>query len=303
MAEIPATPQSPDRAQNPVAGILWMLVTGLFFVGVTASVKAGASELPAAMSAFLRYVIGLALLLPFLGSLRNLNLTPRQLKLFGIRGAAHSIGVCLWFYAMTRITIAEVTAMNYMTPIYVTLAAALFLGERLAMRRLIAIGIAFLGALIILRPGMRELTAGHLAMVFAAIVFATSYITAKRMADELPASVVVLMLSITVTIGLFPLALMAWQWPTGVEVLWMTLVAVLATLGHYSMTRAFAAAPVNVTQPMTFAQLIWSVLVGYLLFSEAIDVWVIIGGALIILAASFIAIREAMLKRSDALTS
>ena len=209
MAEIPATPQSPDRAQNPVAGILWMLVTGLFFVGVTASVKAGASELPAAMSAFLRYVIGLALLLPFLGSLRNLNLTPRQLKLFGIRGAAHSIGVCLWFYAMTRITIAEVTAMNYMTPIYVTLAAALFLGERLAMRRLIAIGIAFLGALIILRPGMRELTAGHLAMVFAAIVFATSYITAKRMADELPASVVVLMLSITVTIGLFPLALMA----------------------------------------------------------------------------------------------
>ncbi|MDA8585491.1 DMT family transporter [Rhodobacteraceae bacterium] len=298
MVEAP-TPQlqTPETGQNPLAGILWMVLTGFFFVGVTAAVKYGATELPAAMSAFLRYVLGPVIMLPILGALRNIQLTKRQMRLFALRGFVHSLGVFLWFYAMTRITIAEVTAMNYMTPIYITLAAALFLGERVAKARFIAIGIAFVGALIILRPGRRELSDGHLAMVFNAIFFAIGYLAAKRMADELPASIVVAMLSITVTIGLFPMALFVWQWPTAQETGWMFLVAVMATAGHYSMTRAFAAAPVSVTQPITFLQLIWSVLVGYFLFAETVDFWVIFGGSLIVLAASFIAIREAMLKR------
>lgn len=277
-----------------------MLLTGVLFVGVTATVKAGAADLPAAMSAFLRYVLGLVFLMPMLGILTRLKLTKQQLRLFGLRGLAHTIGVCCWFYAMTRITIAEVTAMNYMTPIYVTLAAALFLGERLAARRLLAVGVAFIGALVILRPGLRELSDGHLAMIFAALFLAASYLTAKRMADELPASIVVAMLSITVTIGLLPLALLVWRWPTWEETAWMFAVAVFATAGHYTMTRAFAAAPVNVTQPVVFTQLVWSVLVGYLWFGEELDIWVILGGVLIVAAATFIAIREAMLKRQAA---
>ncbi len=277
-----------------------MVLTGLFFVAVTAAVKQGASDLPAAMSAFLRYVLGLIFFIPILFNIRQFNISKRQFRLFALRGFIHSFGVVLWFFAMTRITIAEVTAMNYMTPIYITLAAALVLGERVAAARFIAIGVAFVGALIILRPGLREISDGHVAMIFTAISFAIGYLMAKRMADELPASVVVAMLSVTVTIGLLPMALWVWQWPTLEETAWMFLVAVLATAGHYSMTRAFAAAPVNVTQPITFLQLVWSVLVGVLLFGEGIDFWVIFGGTLIILAASFIAIREAMLKRRAA---
>lgn len=287
----------PDDTQSPVSGILWMIVTGLFFVAVTAAVKQGASDLPAAMSAFLRYVIGLLFFIPVFATWRHAKLTRRQVRWLALRGMIHSLGVCLWFFAMTRITIAEVTAMNYMTPIYITLAAALFLGERVAAVRFMAIGVAFLGALIILRPGIRDVTDGHVAMIFTAIFFAVGYLMAKRMADELPASVVVAMLSLTVTIGLFPMALWVWHWPTLEETAWMFLVAVLATAGHYSMTRAFAAAPVSVTQPVTFLQLVWSVLIGALLFGETVDFWVIFGGALIILAASFIAIRETMLKR------
>ncbi|NNF90722.1 MAG: EamA family transporter, partial [Boseongicola sp.] len=98
-----------------------MLATGFSFVAVTAVVKHGGQDLPAAQSAFLRYVLGLVFLIPMIGPMRRTKLTPRQLKLFTLRGAAHTIGVILWFYAMTRITIAEVTAMNYMTPIYVSL--------------------------------------------------------------------------------------------------------------------------------------------------------------------------------------
>ncbi len=291
-------PPIPTRANRPLAGILWMVVTGLLFVGVTVVVKHGAHDLPAAESAFLRYVLGLVFLIPMLRPLRAANLTRRQKKLFWVRGLSHSIAIILWFFAMTRITLAEVTAMNYMTPIYITLGAALFLGEKLAIRRLVAIAAAFIGALIILRPGVRELSDGHIAMIFAAMIFSVSYLTAKRLADEVSPTIVVAMLSITVTVGLFPFAMVVWRTPTPEEIFWIFVVATLATAGHFTMTFAFAAAPVSVTQPVTFMQLVWSVVLGAVMFGEDVDFWVVVGGTVIIGAATFIAIREAMLKRA-----
>ncbi len=297
MAE-PHPPLKPVRSQRPLRAVLWMVLTGLLFVGVTAAVKHGGQNLPAPESAFLRYLLGIIFLLPMLKALRRAQLTGRQKKLFWIRGFAHSLGVMLWFHAMTRITIAEVTAMNYMAPIYITIGAALFLGERLASRRLLAIAAGFVGALIILRPGFRELSDGHFAMIGAAIVFSVSYLTAKHMTDEVSPTVVVAMLSITVTICLFPFAAAVWQTPTPIQIFWMFVVASLATAGHFTMTLAFADAPVSVTQPVVFLQLVWSVATGAIFFSEPADGWVILGGAVIVGATTFIAIREAMLRHS-----
>ena len=282
---------------QPVLGIFWMLVTGLCFISVTALVKVMGTGLPPAQMAFLRYLLGLVFLLPALGALRAAHLTPRQWKLFGFRGLVHGLGVITWFFAMTRIPLADVTAMNYLAPIYVTLGAALFLGERLAFRRIAAIVIALIGALIILRPGFREVSSGHLAMLFTAFAFGGSYLTAKVMSGEVKPSVVVAMLSIFVTIVLAPFALMDWVTPTFQDLVLLFGIACFATAGHYTMTLAFAAAPVTVTQPVTFAQLIWAVLLGYFVFGESVDVWVIVGGVLILASVSFITWREAVLKR------
>jgi drug/metabolite transporter (DMT)-like permease len=198
---------------------------------------------------------------------------------------------------MARIPIADVTAMNYLTPIYVTLGAALFLGEKLALRRILAVVAALVGALIILRPGFREVGMGHLAMLFAAVFFATSYLVAKLMSDETNPAIVVTMLSITVTIGLAPLALANWVTPTASELVVLFAVAALATGGHYTMSMAFAAAPVTVTQPVSFLQLVWAVLLGAVVFGEGVDPWVVIGGLVIISSIAFITMREAVLKR------
>ncbi len=274
-----------------------MIVTGLCFVAVTALVKLLGGRIPAAEAAFLRYALGLVFLLPLWRELAALRMTRRQWMLSGARGVAHTGGVVLWFYAMSRIPIAEVTAMNYLNPVYVTLLAALLLGERLAARRLLAIAAALAGALLILRPGFRELDAGHFAMLFTAVFFAGSYLIAKIMSGEQSATVVVAILSITVTIGLAPLAMMDWVTPGPWDLAVLFGVACFATFGHYSMTRAFAAAPVSVTQPVTFLQLVWSVAVGVVFFGEGVDVWVISGGALIVAAVSFISWREAVLRR------
>jgi len=274
-----------------------MLFTGLNFVAVTALVKHVGGGVPAAEAAFLRYFLGLVFLIPMLRPLFRAQLSRKAVALFSIRGGVHTLGVILWFYAMTRISIAEVTAMNYMNPVYVTIGAVFFLGETFALRRLLAVGASLVGAMVILRPGFRELNLGHLAMVFTAISFAMSYLIAKRMASEVSATVVVAMLSVTVTIGLAPFAWAVWVPPTVEQLLWLFGVAAFATMGHFSMSMAFAAAPVTVTQPVTFLQLVWAVLLGAVVFGEPVDGWVVLGGGIIMSAVTFITWREAVLKR------
>ncbi len=285
------------QAARPVAGVLWMVVTGVMFVAVTAIVKHVGDDVPASQAAFLRYALGLVFLIPMIRPIMAAHLTRRQMKMFGIRGVVHTIAVILWFYAMARIPIAEVTAMNYLSPVYVSIGAALFLGEKLPPRRLIAVLIALAGAAIILRPGLREVETGHIAMLGTAVMFAVGYLLAKQLSGEVSAAVVVGMLSITVTIGLAPFAYAVWVTPTLAQVGWLFLVACFATAGHYTMTLAFAAAPLTVTQPVTFLQLVWAVLLGAVVFGEAVDAWVVIGGLVIMASVTFITWREAVARR------
>lgn len=281
---------------RPLAGVWWMLASGLAFVAMTVLVKLVGTRLPAAEVGFLRYALGLPLLLPVLDTMRA-GLSAPLLRLFAWRGAAHVIAVILWFYAIARLPVAEVTALNYLAPVYVTLGAALFLGERLALRRLAAVGAALAGALIILRPGLREVEPAHLAMLGGSLAMGASYVLAKRLTGLASPELVVVMLSITATIGLLPFALVGWVWPTPEEVGLLFAVATLATAGHYFMTLAFREAPVSVTQPVTFLQLLWSAIAGWAIFGEGVDPFVIGGGTVIVMAVSFIAWREHVLAR------
>ena len=278
---------------RPVAGVLWMLATGLCFVAVTAIVRHLGTDLPAAQSAFLRFGFGVLFLAPAVLSLLRSGLPPGSAGLIALRGAAHVVAVILWFYAMARLPLAEVTAIGYLNPVMVTVGAALFFGERLAFRRIGAVIVALCGAVIVLRPGLREVTPAHLAQIGAALSFAASYLCAKRLGQVASPQAVVAMMSLTVTLGLAPLAWAVWVPVSMVQTGWLALVAAFATAAHYAMMRAFAAAPLTVTQPVTFLQLVWATLLGVFLFNEAVDPFVLAGGAVIIGAVSFITWREA----------
>lgn len=131
--------------------------------------------------------------------------------------------------------------------------AGLLLGEGFRRGRVLAMALALAGALVVLRPGLREVKPGHLAQIAATVCFAVSCLFAKRLSGLAPASIVV---------------------------------ALLATLGHYTMTRAFQAAPLAVTQPVVFLQILWASLLGAWVFGEAVDGFVILGGAIIVAAIS-----------------
>ncbi len=282
---------------RPVVGVLWMLASGLSFVGVTGIVRYLGTDLPTAQSAFLRFAFGVMFLLPTIAPMLRGGFQPGSLQLFGLRGLVHTAAVLCWFYAMARIPVAEVTAIGYLNPVLVTVGAALFFGEVLAMRRIAAILVAICGALIVLRPGVREVTDGHLAQLGAAFFFAGSYLIAKRLSGREGAAAIVAMMSLCVTIGLLPFAIWVWVPVSWAQLGWLALVALFATSGHYCMTRAFGEAPMAVTQPVTFLQLIWATLLGTLVFHEPVDVFVLLGGAVIIGAISYITWREWTVKR------
>ena len=277
---------------RPLEGVLWMLASGLSFVGVNGIVRYLGTDLPAAQSAFLRFAFGVVLLLPVLPSVFKAGIPKGTLRLFGWRGLAHTAAVLFWFYAMARIPVAHATAIGYLNPVILLIAGAFLLGERMTRRKMVAVGVALAGTLIVLRPGIEAVNSGHLAQIGAAVCFAASYLFAKQLSVRVAPTMVVAMMSIGVMIGLAPIAAVVWVPVTYVQMGWLALVAALATMGHYLMTRAFQAAPFAVTQPVVFLQLIWATALGVLVFDEPVDGFVLLGGALIIGAICWVSWRD-----------
>ena len=288
------------RASGAARGMAWMLLTSVLFVGVTGIVRHLGSDMSAPQAAFIRYGFGVMLMLPVLMRLRARELISPRMGMHAVRGLVHGIGVMLWFYAMARIPIAEVTALSYTTPIFVTIGAAWFLGERIRFRRIAAVLLSILGVLAIVRPGIIAVELGTLAQIAAAPLFAASMLIAKRMTDTEPTTVIVALMAVFVTLTLLPFALASWRTPTPEELAWLFATALLATLGHLTLTQAFRAADITVTQPVSFLQLVWAALLGLYVFGEAIDFWTMVGALIIIASATYIAHREASLARRDA---
>jgi drug/metabolite transporter (DMT)-like permease len=274
-----------------------MVLTGVLFVGVTVAVRYLGTSMNPVQAGFIRYAFGLLMVLPLLSRAGVLSLHSKRIGFHALRGLAHGCGVMLWFFAMSRIPIAEVTALGFTAPVFTTLGAALFLRERLRSYRVIAMLAGFAGALLILRPGFREIDIGALAQVAAAPLFACSFLMAKSATRTESSTMIVVMLSVFCTLTLALPALAVWRTPTLEELELLFATAALATTGHYCMTRAFKAAEVSAVQPFTFLQLVWATLLGLVLFDEHPDLWIALGGALIVTAASWMAHREVQSQR------
>ena len=272
-----------------------MVLTTVLFVGVTATVRYLEGEVPAPQAAFLRYAIGTLLLTPSLITLIKIKPNKPLMSKFLLRGLVHSFGVTLWFYAMSVMPVAEVTAIGFLTYIFVSIGACIFLKEKLHKHRITAVIISFLGALIILRPGFKVIESGQLGMLMATVVFTASYLIAKLVSKERSSSEIVAMLSIFTTIFLIPSAIYSWE-PISIEALLiLAFTALIATIGHITMTQAIKAAPMVVTQPILFLQLVWASMVGLFLFDEQFDLYVIIGGTVIMICICYVSYREHVL--------
>ncbi|UUX51121.1 DMT family transporter [Nisaea acidiphila] len=278
-------------------GMFWIALSGLVFSCFMAIVRYVGATLDPVQTGFLRYAFALVFMAPFFLKLRPSDIRNAKLPLHALRGFLHGTGVLLWFYAMSRMPLAEVTAMGFTAPVYTTLLAALFLGEAIRFRRIMAIIIGLMGALIIIRPGFAVVDPGAIAMLVAAPIFACADIVAKKLTLTETGPAVVAYLSVFVTLFTFIPALYVWRTPTIEELLLVLITAGLATLGHLLMTQGFKVAEMSAIQPIKFVQLVWSALIGFAIFGEVPEIFTWIGAAIIVGSITYIAHREAVARR------
>ena len=269
-----------------------MVATTVLFVIVTAIVRYLGSEMHPVQAAFLRYAFGVAIIIPFCLRTSLFRIPFARLRLHAFRGVAHGIAIMLWFFAMMRLPIAEVTALSFMTPVFIIIGASVFLKEHFYRHRAIAVGLGIAGGLIILQPGFRVIDLGAIAQLVAAPLFAVSMLIAKNLTRSESNGHILLMLSVFCTLTLTLPAIAIWRQPTLEELSWLFLCAVFATAGHYCMTRAFRSAEIAALQPITFLQLVWATLMGSFLFGEQPNFWVWLGGGIIVISATYNARKE-----------
>jgi len=274
-----------------------MVLSGLCLVAVTGIVRWLGSELNPVQAAFIRYVFGTILVLPIFLKMGITGVTSLPIGFLAGRGAVHGIAVMLWFFAMTRIPVADVTALGFTSSIFTVIGAVLFLKEPLYSHRLVAVLAGLVGALVILRPGFQAINIGAIALLGAAVLFACSVLMAKHLTRTQSSSSIVAFLSLFATLAILPFALLVWRAPSWEELFWLLITAAAATAGHYSMNRAFHAAEITALQPIMFLQLIWATLLGLIMFNEQPDIWIWIGGGIIVATATLTAHREALMRK------
>jgi drug/metabolite transporter (DMT)-like permease len=286
-------------ASDNLRGMGWMVLSGMCFTGVMASVRHVGPDLPSAVSATVRYAMGIVFLAPLLMRAGFRFPTGKLLFLHIVRGTFHGLGVLLWFYAMARIPMAEVTAIGYTTPIFMTIGAVLMFGEQIQLRRIGAVMAGLAGVYLILRPGFETLSSGQLAQLASTPLFAIAMLMVKRLTQVDRPAMIIIMLNFVCLAVLAPVAAANWQTPSAMQFAWLAAATVGATAGHYCLTRSYGIADITVVQPVTFLQLVWTSAFGFLLFAETPSVWVFAGGGLILAASTYIAHRERKLARAE----
>ena len=143
-----------------------------------------------------------------------------------------------------------------------------------------------------MRPGFKTIEIGHVSMLFAAFIFSFSYLIVKQVSEHKNTMEIVGFLSLFTTLFLIPLAIYNWMPIKNEDLFLLFFTAIIATIGHITMTLAIKSAPMSVIQPFVFLQLIWSVTFGYILFNENVDIFVISGGVIILISSSYLTFHE-----------
>jgi drug/metabolite transporter (DMT)-like permease len=286
--------------RSTVLGMACMAGSAFLFMTGNALIKLLAeSGIPPIETVLFRSSISLVLLTPFaLGAVTALRTA--RLGLHLVRGLVQAASMICFFTAIAKIALVEANALEFTSPIFATLFAMLFLGEAVRTRRLVAMGIGFVGAVVALRPGFAEITDGHWLILFACILWAGVLV----MIRSLSATESALTQSLYIGLVLTPLAIVmtipAWVSPDWAQLAMLCTVGGTATLGQYLFAQAFRFAEMSAVLPLDFSKLIWSSAYGFLIFHHIPDVFVVLGGAIIFAAGAYITIREAQLQRAKA---
>ncbi len=288
-----------EKPNNPFEAFLWVTLSMLFLAAIAGLVryitKLGFDPF---QILFLRTVFSVLWMSPLLLVRGTSLVRTDQFRLYGTRVVISYISMLAMFHALDLITVGEVTAISFLSPIFGTLFAIIILGERVHAKRWLALAIGLVGAAIILRPGTAAFGLGQTFALISALAIGLIGPLVKKLTGRDDADRIVFITNLfMVPLSLIP-ALFVWKTPT--PEIWLALAALglVAVLGHVTLVRGYTRADASLVMTFKFSRLPFSVLIGYLAFGEMIDGPTWLGAAIIFAAAVYITHRETRLHKT-----
>jgi len=271
------TPPSIPHAAAWMAGWLTLMVV------IAVAGREATRELSVFQIMLMRSVLGMVLLWPLVRAAGGLSaMRTQRLQQHAARNVVHYAAQYGWFVALTLIPLAQLVSIEFTMPIWSAVLAVFFLGERMNGRKWLAVVLGLVGVAVIVRPSAGTVDAGQLIALACAFGFAISVVLVKSLTrTEAAINVIFWMLVIQSAIGLVP-ALLVWQWPSVQTWGWVLVVAFCGTYSHYCFARAMQHADTTVVVPMDFLRVPLTALVGWLVYSEQVDLLTGLGVLLIL---------------------
>lgn len=289
------------RLSPNATGALMGLVSFALFAGHDALIKSLAGRYSAIQISFTIACFSFPLLIGMLATDRTSGtLLPVNRAWVMLRGMTGTFGAVAAFYAFKVLPFAEVYVLLFATPLLVTVLAVPMLGEKVGLRRALAVLTGLIGVLIVLRPGTSDLSLGHFAALASAFCGATSALITRRIGRQERAAVFVIYVTMT-NFTLMGLALPFVYVPmSGPDLAVMALVALLAFTGMQFMIQSYRRAEAGIVAPMQYSQMIWAIFYGAMFFGESPDGVTLLGAAIVSGSGLYIVLRETRLKKGAA---
>jgi drug/metabolite transporter (DMT)-like permease len=277
-------PRMQSRFDTPLArAAAWMAGWLTLMVVIAVAGREAGRELSVFQIMLLRSTLGLVMLWPLVRAAGGLGaVRTERLPQHALRNAIHYAAQYGWFVALTLIPLAQVVSIEFTMPIWSAALAIFFLGERMSGRKWFAVLLGLIGVAVIVRPGAGEIDIGQIIALASAVGFAVSVVLVKSLTrTEAAVAISFWMLIVQSAIGLVP-ALLVWRWPSVHVWGWVVVVAFCGTYSHYCFARAMQHADATVVVPMDFLRVPLTALVGWLAYSERVDLFTLLGIGLIL---------------------
>lgn len=271
---------------------LYMLAYSISYAALWACIRHLSSDIHPLVLVFFRTFFGMVVILPILLKVKLPAFSSGLYPLYILRGIFNITSVIGAFFAVSLIPLADAVAFSYAAPIFAAVLAVFILKEKIGNHRILAISLAFIGVMILVRPGFQDLNAGILAALGAALCFAATLICVKILTRHDSATIVSLMAFIVGMPISFIAALFYWQWPSGDQWFYIILMGILAATAHICLAKALSKADLSAIMPIDFSRIIFAAILGITLFGDLLNIWTFLGGGIILASAAYTAHRE-----------
>jgi len=270
------------KFSNNTQGIFYAICACFFASVLIAIVRHLSTDFHIFFIIMIRNLFGLLFFVPQMLSDYKLVFKTDRLRLHIFRGLNGLASMMLWFHVVTVLPLSEAVSISFIIPILTTVAAIFFLKEKVSAKAWIGTIIGFIGILIILRPGFKEFNFIYFYSFASVVLWIISNIIIKIMTKTEKPTTIVAYMSLVMLIASIPFALPYIKTIDTSSLCWFALLGLISNFTHICISKAYAKTNLSLVQPFDFTRLIFTIIISYFAFDEAIDFWVILGSLVIL---------------------